>query len=148
MSKSKFGGSNLYMTTREFADLVVTALEDQNYFRSTDPCHPQDIAQAFVTVGETIGAAMAWAIKEEHEAKNKLKESVMKTGDLKKNTPGSWSTSSSSTVNPTVVTNNYSYSHVHAKGDSILPPILKEEEPPITEEDSLGYSEWKRNGYL
>jgi hypothetical protein len=120
MSKSKFGGSNLYMTTREFADLVVTALEDQNYFRSTDPCHPQDIAQAFVTVGETIGATMAWAIKEENKIKNKLKEAVMKDGDLSKNISGSWASASSSSEH------RYSL------------PINEE----IAPQDN-GYSEWK-----
>jgi hypothetical protein len=125
MSKSKFGESNLYMTTREFADLVVTALEDQNYFRSTDPCHPQDIAQAFVTVGETIGATMAWAIKEENKIKNKLKEAVMKTGDLNKNVSGSWASASSSSEHRYVL------------------PIDEEIAP-----QENGYSEWKRNGYL
>ena len=82
MSKSKFGQSNLYMTPREFADLVVEALEEQHYFSEGDVAHPYDIAVAFSTVGETIGVAMQWAIKEEAVCH---KEAVMKTGDLRKN---------------------------------------------------------------
>lgn len=84
MSKSKYGNSNLYMTTREFADLVIQALEEQNYFKSDETAHPGDIAIAFSTVGETIGTAMSWAIKNEHDIKSK--NAVMTTGNLKKAT--------------------------------------------------------------
>lgn len=86
MSKSKFGNSNLYMTTREFADLVVDALHEQNYFKYSDTAHPQDIAFAFTTVGETIGAAMNWAIKQEHDAvkDGKIKRGLNEPKDLKK----------------------------------------------------------------
>lgn len=83
MSKSRFGNSNLYMTTREFADLVVEALADQNYFRKTEVAHPQDIAHAFTVVGETIGTALYWAIKEESSSNNK--EALMKPSNLRKN---------------------------------------------------------------
>lgn len=82
MSKSKYGNSNLYMTTEEFASMVVDALDEQNYFKRGDIAHPQDIAYAFSTVGETIGAAMSWAIKQEHEVRSK--QAVMKTGNLRK----------------------------------------------------------------
>lgn len=69
------------MTTREFADLVIDALHEQNYFKRDDVAHPQDIAMAFSNAGETIGTAMYWAIKQEHESK---KQAVMKTGNLRK----------------------------------------------------------------
>jgi hypothetical protein len=81
MSKSKYGDSNLYMTTREFADLVIDALHEQNYFKRYDVAHPQDIAMSFATVGESIGTAMSWAISKEHEAK---KKAVMTPTDLRK----------------------------------------------------------------
>lgn len=86
MSKSKWGNSNLYMTTREFADLVVDALHEQNYFKKDDTAHPQDIAYAFTTVGETIGSAMSWAIKQEHEATKdgKIKRGLSEPKDLRK----------------------------------------------------------------
>ena len=81
MSKSKYGNSNLHMTTREFADLVIEALHEQNYFKVDDVAHPHDIAMAFTTVGETIGSAMAWAIRQEHEFR---KEAVMMPKNLQK----------------------------------------------------------------
>lgn len=81
MSKSKYGNSNLYMTTREFADLVVDALHEQNYFKYDDVAHPGDIAIAFSTVGETIGTAMSWAIKQEHDFR---KEAIMNSTNLRK----------------------------------------------------------------
>lgn len=85
MSKSKYNGSPLYMNTREFADLVIQALHEQNYFKNDDVVHPGDIAIAFSTVAETIGTTMSWAISQEH--KNK-KNAVMQTGDLSKGTQG------------------------------------------------------------
>jgi len=88
MSKSKFGNSNLYMTTREFADLVVQALDEQNYFKNDDIAHPQDIAYAFTTVGETIGNAMSWAIKQEHQSSKKVNDTkvgMMQATNLRKN---------------------------------------------------------------
>lgn len=74
--------SSLYMTTEEFAALVVAALDEQNYFKRGTKNHPQDIAAAFATVGESVGAAMSWAISKEHEVK---KNAVMNSTDLKKN---------------------------------------------------------------
>lgn len=136
MSKSKFGGSNLYMTTKEFADLVITALEEQNYFKKDYPAHPQDIAYAFSTVGETIGAAMNWAIKQEHEAKKELKEAVMKTGDLSKNISGSWASASQSSE------------HVLPIDDETVPSTIKSEKPLVSPKDALEYSEWRMKGYL
>jgi hypothetical protein len=86
--------SSLYMTTEEFAALVVSALDEQNYFKRGSKNHPQDIAMSFATVGESIGTAMSWAISKEHEAKKELKEAVMKTENLSKNTSGSWASAS------------------------------------------------------
>lgn len=69
------------MTTREFANLVIETLHEQNYFKDGEPAHPGDIAIAFTTVGETIGTVMSWAIRQEFEYK---KNAVMQTGDLRK----------------------------------------------------------------
>jgi len=110
MSKSKYGDSNLYMTTREFADLVVEALNEQNYFKHGDLAHPQDIAYAFSTVGETIGSALYWAIRQEHESNKK--NAVMQTGNLRKH------------------------------------DLSEDQEISSVEEESLGYSEWKKRGYM
>jgi len=61
--------SSLYMTTEEFAALVVDALNEQNYFKRGSKHHPYDIAISFATVGESIGLAMSWAISKEHKIK-------------------------------------------------------------------------------
>jgi hypothetical protein len=81
MSKSKYSDSPLYMNTREFADLVIQALNDQNYFSRDEVAHPGDIAFAFSTIAETVGATMSWAISQEHSHK---KNAVMQTGNLRK----------------------------------------------------------------
>jgi hypothetical protein len=81
MSKSKYSDSNLYMNTKEFADLVIEALHEQKYFNKDEVAHPGDIAFAFSTVAETIGSTMTWAISQEHRAK---KNAVMETGNLRK----------------------------------------------------------------
>lgn len=136
MSKSKHGNSNLYMTTREFADLVVEALDKQNYFKDGDVAHPEDIAVAFSTVGETIGTAMYWAIKQEHDSK---KEAVMKTKDLRK----TLSDIEPALLEPNepLVTKDFYSSAAFKK--AVLPQ--DEEIAP----SSLSYSEYKANkGYM
>lgn len=131
MSKSKYGNSNLYMTTREFADMVIDALDEQNYFKKDDVAHPYDIAVSFTSIGETIGKVMEWAIKQEAQVRSSTistptytgnstkytvtnKEGVMKTGDLRKNA---------------------------------LP--IDDEIAPAVEDNEVGYSEWRsEKGYL
>lgn len=76
--------SNLYMTTTEFAALVVNALDEQNYFKKDAKAHPEDIATAFATVSETIGTAMSWAISKEKQVKDANKKAVMQTSTLSK----------------------------------------------------------------
>jgi hypothetical protein len=81
MSKSKHSGSPLYMNSREFADLVVQILHEQNYFKNDEVAHPQDIAIAFSTIAETIGTTMSWAISQDHKDR---KNAIMQTGNLRK----------------------------------------------------------------
>jgi len=142
--------NNLYMTTEEFAAMIVDSLDEQNYFKRGTKNHPVDIVVAFVSTAETIASTIDWAIGKEQSMKLKEKLGVMANGDLNKNTSGSWSTSSSSTSNPTVVTNNYSYGHTHPlpEDEEIAPALLEQGEPLVTPKDALEYSEWKRNGYL
>lgn len=120
MSKSKFGNSNLYMTTQEFADLVVQALHEQEYFKTDDIAHPEDIAFAFSTIGHTISTAMSWAIKQEADFR---KEAIMQ---------------------PTTLSKNINYTNKHYVGktytsNSVLPQ--DEEIAPSTEGDyDAGYN--------
>ena len=89
MAKSKYGNSNLYMTPRQLADLVVETMQEQNYFKADEPAHPEDIAHTMCVVAETVGAALSWAISEEHKAvkEGKIqepKQAYMKTKNLRK----------------------------------------------------------------
>lgn len=58
-----------YMTTEEFADLIVHSLEVTNYFKRGERVHPEDIVAAFITAAETIaiGAGAAGKKMWEHE---------------------------------------------------------------------------------
>jgi hypothetical protein len=101
--------SNLYMTTEEFAAMVVDTLHEQNYFKKGSKNHPADIVIAFTSTAESIASALDWAIQKEYQAK----------ADKHKEVP---------------VT--YSANNVPLVQDKYL------------SKDSLGYSEWKRDGYL
>ncbi len=101
--------SNLYMTTEEFAAMVVDSLHEQNYFKKSSKNHPADIVIAFTSTAESIASALDWAIQKEYQAK----------ADKHKEVP---------------VT--YSANNVPLVQDKYL------------SKDSLGYSEWKRDGYL
>ena len=127
--------SNLYMTTEEFAAIIVDSLDEQNYFKKGTKNHPSDMAVSFISTAETIAATMEWAIKKIHDINLDQKMALLRTGNLSKNTSGSWSTNSSATVNPTVTT-------------KVKPALLKEGESLVSPKDALEYSEWKRNGYL
>lgn len=75
--------SNLYMTTTEFAALIVSSLDEQTYFKKDIEYHPADIYSAFVSSGETISKTMEWAINKEKT--NKLKQALVQTTNLSKN---------------------------------------------------------------
>jgi len=116
--------SNLYMTTTEFAALVVNALDEQNYFKKDAKAHPDDIASAFATISETIGSAMSWAISKEHEVKQK--QAVMRTTTLAKNN---------------YYTDTTSASKVTFSPSTVLP--TDDEIAPVIEDVEFDYSEWK-----
>lgn len=114
-----------YMTTEEFADLVVHALEVTHHFKRGERVHPEDIVPAFVAAAETVGIGAGAAGKKVWAAE---KKAVMSTGNLSKNTSGSWASGSSS-------------------GSTHVPPI-DDEIAPISENE-LGYSEYRhKNAYL
>jgi len=57
-----------YMTTQEFADLVVKSLEQTNHFKRGERAHPEDIVIAFVTQAEAIALGAGFAGKKVHNA--------------------------------------------------------------------------------
>ena len=70
-----------YMTTQEFADLVVQSLETSNHFKRHERAHPEDIVIAFVSHAEAIAIGAGAVGKKMYKKKN----AVMETKDLKKN---------------------------------------------------------------
>ena len=77
--------SSLYMSTEEFAELIVTALHEQDYFKRGTKHHPGDIAYSFTNIGESMATAFSWAISKEGENKYlQDKNAVMNASNLKK----------------------------------------------------------------
>lgn len=74
-----------YMTTQEFADLVVGALDTTNHFKKGERAHPEDIVVAFVTHAEAIAIGAGAAGRRVFERNQKIKEALMKDGNLRKN---------------------------------------------------------------
>ena len=52
-----------YMTTDEFANLVVEVLHEQNYFKKGEAAHPEDIVIAFTSVSEALAKGAGFAGK-------------------------------------------------------------------------------------
>ena len=50
-----------YMTTEEFAELIVTSLEQTNHFSRDELAHPEDIVVAFTTQAEAIALGAGFA---------------------------------------------------------------------------------------
>lgn len=69
-----------YMTTQEFAELVVQSLETSNHFKRGERAHPEDIVIAFVSHAEAV-AIGAGAVGKKV---SKEKKAVMETEDLSK----------------------------------------------------------------
>lgn len=70
-----------YITPKEFADVIVQALEQSNHFKKDEPAHPEDLVIAFVAHAEAVALGMGFAGCKVSQSQ---KEAVMKTGDLKK----------------------------------------------------------------
>jgi hypothetical protein len=135
--------SDLYMSTEEFAALVVNALDEQEYFKRGVKAHPDDIATAFSALSETIGTALSWAVAKKYEANKK--NAVMETKDLKK-VESELLQKDESLVKPSTI--EY-YKKIFGKGSVTIPvdpefdPI--EEVAAMYENEELAYNEWKLN---
>jgi hypothetical protein len=68
-----------YLTTSEFAALVVTAIEEAGFFKKNDTAHPEDIANAFATVAPSVALGISFAGNRARE-----KQGMMQTGNLRK----------------------------------------------------------------
>lgn len=61
-----------YMTTEEFATLVVDSLEEQNYFKKGERAHPEDIVIAFTSTAESIAKGAGFMVRKMYEQRNSL----------------------------------------------------------------------------
>ena len=73
--------ANWYFTPKEFADLIVNALEQTEHFKPNESAHPEDLCIAFVSMAEAIAIGATAAGKKIWKTKN----AVMSGGNLKKN---------------------------------------------------------------
>lgn len=56
-----------YMTTEEFAELIVTSLEQTSHFNRNEPAHPEDIVVAFTTQAEAIALGAGFVGRKVYE---------------------------------------------------------------------------------
>lgn len=56
-----------YMTTEEFAELVVSSLEQTGHFNRNEQVHPEDIVVAFTTQAEAIALGAGFAGRKVYE---------------------------------------------------------------------------------
>jgi hypothetical protein len=74
-----------YLTPQEFADIIVSSLEDNNYFKHDEKAHPVDICAAFSTTASAVALAIDAVGKKMHEADKADKKAMMTPKDLQKN---------------------------------------------------------------
>jgi hypothetical protein len=64
-----------YMTTDEFANLIVESLHEQNYFKKGERVHPEDIVAAFTSTAESIAKGAGFAGKKMYNATQEASKS-------------------------------------------------------------------------
>jgi hypothetical protein len=93
-----------YLTPKEFADIIVDSLEDNNYFKRDEKAHPVDIEAAFSTTATAIAHAIDAIGKKIHDAEKSDKKAMMVPKDLNKNIV--ITSSDNVTLQETIVSNN------------------------------------------
>lgn len=61
-----------YMTTEEFASLVVDSLDEQGFFKKGETAHPEDIVVAFTTTAESLAKGAGFAGRKVYEQRHSL----------------------------------------------------------------------------
>lgn len=61
-----------YITTEEFANLVIDSLDEQGFFKKGETAHPEDIVVAFTTTAESIAKGIGFAGRKIHEQRHSL----------------------------------------------------------------------------
>jgi transposase len=50
-----------YMTPKEFGAIIILTLEENDYFKSNEKAHPQDIEYMFSIIGKAIAQGVSYA---------------------------------------------------------------------------------------
>jgi len=74
--------NNLFLTTREFSDIVVNAIIANNYYSESEAVHPEDLAEIFATTARTIGVSLSDISRRNRPLP---KKAMMQTTSLRKN---------------------------------------------------------------
>ena len=61
-----------YMTTEEFASLVVDSLDEQGFFKKGETAHPEDIVVAFTTTAESLAKGAGFVGRKVYEQRHSL----------------------------------------------------------------------------
>jgi hypothetical protein len=66
-----------YMTPEEFAAIIILTLEENDYFKSDEKAHPQDIEYMFSIIGKAIAQGVSYIGTT--SSKNKQKKNALLT---------------------------------------------------------------------
>lgn len=73
-----------YLTPTEFAEIIVTSLEENGYFKHNEKAHPSDIEAAFSTTASAIATSIDYIGKKIYDSENNEKKAMMESTNLKK----------------------------------------------------------------
>lgn len=74
--------NNLFLTTKEFSEILVNAIVANNYYSENEMVHPEDLAEVFATTARTIGVSLSDISRRKRIAP---KKAIMEATSLRKN---------------------------------------------------------------
>jgi hypothetical protein len=80
----KYEHPEWYMTTQEFADLIVLTLEENDYFKSNEKAHPQDIEYMFSIIGKAIAQGVSYVGTKSSQKNTQNKNALLTPKNLLK----------------------------------------------------------------
>ena len=80
----KYEHPEWYMTSQEFADLIVLTLEENDYFKRSQKAHPQDIEYIFSVTAKAIAQGVVYAGDKTSKLTLKDKEALLTPKNLLK----------------------------------------------------------------
>jgi transposase len=73
-----------YMTPEEFAAIIILTLEENDYFRSNEKAHPQDIEYMFSIIGKAIAQGVSYAGTKASQKNTQKKNALLFPNNLLK----------------------------------------------------------------